>query len=70
MAGMGQKRRSFKTVSCSHLLTINFNESMIFRSKMGQTKHKPLRMRYFPRFSAGNRGLHLGHVFVENKYKE
>ena len=46
---MGSKR-SFITVSNKDLLTINFNKSVIFRSKMGQTKHKPLRTRDFLRF--------------------
>ena len=32
---------------------------VIWVHKMGQTKHKPLRTRYFLRFSARNCGLHL-----------
>ena len=31
---------------------------------MGQTKHKPLRMRYFLRFSGKNCGLNLKHNFL------
>ena len=44
---------------------------MFFEFKMGQTKHKALRARDFPRFFAINCGLHLEHVFFsENKYKK
>ena len=43
---------------------------MFFESKMGQTKHKPLRTRDFLRFFTRNRGLHFEHIFFENKDKD
>ena len=42
---------------------------MFLGPKMGQTKHKPLGTRDFRRFSARNCGLHLEHIFAEQKYK-
>ena len=59
MADTDSERRFFKTVSHKDLLTINNNEIVFFGSKMGQTKHKPLRTRDFLRFFARNRVLHL-----------
>ena len=44
---MDAKRSYFKTVDHKDFLTINNNESVFFGPKMGQTKCKPLRMRYF-----------------------
>ena len=42
---------------------------MFFRSKMGQTEHKPLKTRHFLRISVRYWGLHLEHIYSENKYK-
>ena len=68
---MDSKRRSFKTVSHKDLLTINNNVIVFFGSKMGQTKRKPLRARYFPRFFAKNCSLHLEHILKKkNKHKK
>ena len=47
MVDMDSKSGSFKTVSHKDLLTINYNESVFFGSKMDQTKCKPLRMTDF-----------------------
>ena len=65
-------KRSFKTVSYKNLLATNKNGSVFFGSKMGQTKHKPLRTRDFLRFAERNCGLHMKHFFFffENKYNE
>ena len=63
---MDSKRRSsFKTVNHKDLLTINNNESVFFVSEMGQSKHKPLRMRDFVRFFVRNCGLNLEHIFFK-----
>ena len=56
---------SFKTVSQKHLLKINVNKSILFGSKTGQTKHKPLTTSDFPRSSARKCGLHLEHFFFK-----
>ena len=61
---MGQKRISFKTVSQKHLLTIYVNKSTFLGSKMGQTKHKPLRTRDFFRLTFGT------YSFFQNNCKE
>ena len=63
------QRRGFlsivKTVSHKNLLTVNNNEKVFFGSKMGQTKHKPFRMRDFIRFFVRNFGLHLKCIFLK-----
>ena len=69
MADIGQKR-SFKTISHKHLLTININKSAFFGFKMGQTKHKSLRARDFLRFSLRKCGRHLEQINFEYRYKE
>ena len=65
MADMDQKRSSFKTVSHNHFLATSVNKSLFFGSKIGQMKHKPLRMRNFFRFTARNCGLHLQYIFFK-----
>ena len=62
---MDQKRSSFKTVSHNHFLATSVNKSLFFGSKIGQMKHKPLRMRNFFRFSARNCGIHLQYIFFK-----
>ena len=62
MADMDQKRSSFKTVSRNHLLMIIVNKIIFFGSKIGQTKHKPLRTRDFLRFFPRNCGLQFDHL--------
>lgn len=57
------KKISFKTVSHKPFLTINVNRYP-FGSKIGQTKHKPLRTKYFLSFFVRNCGLCLKHLFV------
>ena len=41
------------------------NEIIFFVSKMGQTKHKPLRIRDVLRFYAWNGSLHLEHILFK-----
>ena len=67
MADMDSKRGSFKTVCHKYLLTIN-NESVcfFFQSKMGQTKHKPLRKRDFLGCLYRNYDLYLEHILKIN----
>ena len=57
-----QKEGLLKLSATKDLLTINNNESVFFGSKMGQTKSKPLRVRYFLRFFTRNCSLHLEHL--------
>ena len=67
---MGQERSSFKTINHNHLLTINVNEHLFFRSRMGQTKQKPLRTIDFLRLTAKNCSLHLERIFILNQLQE
>ena len=69
MTDINSKRSSFKTVGRKDLLAINSNESVVFGSKMSQTKYKPLGTRGFLRFFARNCGVHLEHI-QKNKFKE
>ena len=73
MADTGSKRKSFITVSQKDFgfqLTINNNESMFFKSKMGQIKHKPLRTRDFEHiFFFGKKIQGIEYCFVHQIIK-